>query len=659
MDESYYNMINFKKVIKLLALICVSAIILFFANPDYLYSGNNSNILICIDPGHGGRDPGAIGPTGLTEKSVNLDIALRLKDKLRNAGYSVIMTRESDVYKSLAERVDIANNSGANVFISVHNNAFTLPTPNGTETYYSTSSPGLSRNLAIYVNSETIKQINTYNRGVKTADFYVLKNTHMISSLIEGVFISNPAEESKLRDANFRDSMAKGIYNGIVRFLENNEIASFDAAIDDNGNTPEYMNMSEQKVINVKVKNNSSNFTWPSTGSNRVNISYHIYDKYGKTVVFDGIRSTIVSNIGPGETRTVPVTISAPANAGNYVIEYDVVQEGVTWFGEKGSTTLKRNIRVVDPDCIRDFITNLYEELILVQPEQTALDDWEEKLVNKTNTAGDIITGLMAAGEFYDRDLDNEGFVTTLYRALFDREPDTGGFEYWTTRLSNGMTRQALLTYFVRSAEFGRICTAIGIDRGSAVFNDDNTIVITTISNSTSIIGRASAAREQLVQLFTDRNSTQTARAQRLADLYIKWGNTFNIRYDIAWAQMCHETGFLGYTGIVPPNANNFCGLGATGQKDANGNYVYNTFSSEELGVIAHYIHLAWYATPNCLTLRDSNGDLYCSTKYDPRHFGTGHNYNGNGNLGCLNTRWAPSSTYTGKIIQFANEIYE
>ena len=178
------------------------------------------------------------------------------------------------------------------------------------------------------------------------------------------------------------------------------------------------------------------------------------------------------------------------------------------------------------------------------------------------------------------------------------------------------------------------------------------------MSDSTDVIGCASATEAQLLSLFVSRNSNQIDRARRLAPLYIKWGSTFNIRYDIAWAQMCHETGFLQFGGIVPPEANNFCGLGATGAKDADENYVYNSFATEELGIIAHYIHLAWYVCPDHLNIVDSEGDLYCSTKYDPRHSDTSHNYNGDSTLGTLNERWAPSTTYTAKIIQFANEIY-
>ena len=119
------------------------------------------------------------------------------------------------------------------------------------------------------------------------------------------------------------------------------------------------------------------------------------------------------------------------------------------------------------------------------------------------------------------------------------------------------------------------------------------------------------------------------------------------MRVDIAWAQMCHETGFLEYTGDVRPEQNNFVGIGATG-----GGVPGNSFETEELGIIAHYAHLAWYYYPDHI-------NEYCSKQYDPRHFGDSHYmYTGDSTLGFLNGRWAPGANYTDKIILFANQIY-
>ncbi|GAH23857.1 unnamed protein product, partial [marine sediment metagenome] len=167
----------------------------------------------------------------------------------------------------------------------------------------------------------------------------------------------------------------------------------------------------------------------------------------------------------------------------------------------------------------------------------------------------------------------------------------------------------------------------------------------TVITNSTNMVGYIDVTVDQLVRIFEIRGSSKVNWARRLAPLYIKWGKTFNIRADIAWAMMCHETGFLEFGGIAKPEWNNFCGLGVTGP-DAVG----CRFDSEELGVIAHYAHLAWYVYP-------SHINEYCSKTYDPRHSDS-HYFNGNSTIGTLNARWAPSSIYTDKILLFANRIY-
>jgi len=152
---------------------------------------------------------------------------------------------------------------------------------------------------------------------------------------------------------------------------------------------------------------------------------------------------------------------------------------------------------------------------------------------------------------------------------------------------------------------------------------------------------------EQLVKIFEDRNSSKVEWARRIAPIYIQYGILFDIRADIAWAQMCHETGFLEYTGDVSPDQNNFCGMGATG-----GGVPGNSFATEELGIIAQYAHLAWYYYPDHI-------NQYCNAIYDPRHFGSYHyKYTGDTTLGFLNGNWAPGATYTDKIILFANQIY-
>ena len=207
---------------KLLAFLIIASLVLslsfFMQGTQSLFAVNISRIKICLDPGHGGRDTGAIGPTGLREKDVNLDIAFKLRDKLAGTGFKVILTREDDTKKSLDDIVNLANANDADIFISIHNNSHTSRDKSGTETFYFNKSTQ-GRSLAYNINSKTVEQIGTLNRGLKIADFEQLKNTKMTSALIECAFISNPDEEARLNDPDYRDKIATGIYKGILAYL--------------------------------------------------------------------------------------------------------------------------------------------------------------------------------------------------------------------------------------------------------------------------------------------------------------------------------------------------------------------------------------------------------------------------------------------------------
>ncbi|MCK4778251.1 MAG: N-acetylmuramoyl-L-alanine amidase, partial [Actinomycetia bacterium] len=190
--------------------------------------------VVCIDPGHGGPDSGARGPTGLKEKDVNLDIALLLEDILENNGYEVVLTRDIDTEVNnppgdltgdgiithsdeLMARCNIANENGADIFVSIHNNASLNTSATGTETYYHPESI-FGRVLAQCVQEELVSALSLFNRGVKTANFYVLNYTDMPAILVESAFISNPEEEELLRQDEFKEEIALGIFNGIKKF---------------------------------------------------------------------------------------------------------------------------------------------------------------------------------------------------------------------------------------------------------------------------------------------------------------------------------------------------------------------------------------------------------------------------------------------------------
>lgn len=172
---------------------------------------------IVIDPGHGGSDPGAIGPNGLREKDVVLDVSLKLRDILQKNGYSTVMTRTTDVYLTLQQRVDISNSSNADFFLSVHNNSFSNPSANGTETF-SYQSTGFGADVARKIQSKLVSTHGLTNRGFKTEAFYVLKYNKIPAALVEIAFISNPYEESLLANDAFRTQSAQAIADAIMSF---------------------------------------------------------------------------------------------------------------------------------------------------------------------------------------------------------------------------------------------------------------------------------------------------------------------------------------------------------------------------------------------------------------------------------------------------------
>jgi N-acetylmuramoyl-L-alanine amidase len=215
---------------------------------------------IVIDPGHGGHDTGTIGPHGLEEKDLVLEVSLRLGKLLESRlGAQVIYTRQDDSFIPLETRTAIANREGADLFISVHANSSHDPTARGVETYYLnfTSSPEAlevaarenavseesihelqdlvkkialkekieeSREFAVDVDQSLhgglrLKNPGLRDRGVKKAPFIVLIGANMPSILAEISFLSNPTDERRLRTAEYRQRIAEALYRGIAKYV--------------------------------------------------------------------------------------------------------------------------------------------------------------------------------------------------------------------------------------------------------------------------------------------------------------------------------------------------------------------------------------------------------------------------------------------------------
>ncbi len=169
---------------------------------------------VVIDAGHGGHDNG--GQWGrVYEKHLALDTAARLETKLKSLGYQTVMTRRSDYFISLPQRVSTANRYKNAIFVSIHYNYTWKQQVSGLETFYSTEE---GKRLAQLVQSSLIRRTRTVDRSAKYARFYVIRNTTLPSILVEGGFVSNAEERDRMKSGWFRESIAQGIADGIQRY---------------------------------------------------------------------------------------------------------------------------------------------------------------------------------------------------------------------------------------------------------------------------------------------------------------------------------------------------------------------------------------------------------------------------------------------------------
>jgi N-acetylmuramoyl-L-alanine amidase len=173
---------------------------------------------VVIDPGHGGHDNG--GQWGkVYEKHLALDTATRLEANLKRMGYQTVMTRRSDYFVSLPQRVAIGNSYRNAIFVALHFNYTWKENVCGLETYYYSSE---GQKLAQYVQQSLVRQTRTVDRNAKFARFYVIRNSTLPAILVEGGFVTNEQERERMKSGDFREAIARGVAEGIQRYRRSN-----------------------------------------------------------------------------------------------------------------------------------------------------------------------------------------------------------------------------------------------------------------------------------------------------------------------------------------------------------------------------------------------------------------------------------------------------
>ncbi|RFU65833.1 SH3 domain-containing protein [Peribacillus glennii] len=176
-----------------------------------------SDKLIVIDPGHGGRDRGTKGVQGTQEKSLTLETALILRDKLEAAGTTVILTRSSDYYLSLPARVRVSHYHNADAFISLHYDYARNHLVSGVTTYYYHS---YQKSLAACISKSLGSSLRVINRGYRFGDYHVVRENEKAAALLELGYLSNGAEETRLNSKQYLESISTAIYTGLEDYFK-------------------------------------------------------------------------------------------------------------------------------------------------------------------------------------------------------------------------------------------------------------------------------------------------------------------------------------------------------------------------------------------------------------------------------------------------------
>ena len=195
---------------------------------------NAEDVVIVLDAGHGGMDPGKVGIHDEKEKDINLSIIYKLKELLEENDVKIILTREGDdgLYTQedknkkkadLNKRLDIIDNSGALLVVSIHQNAYPSQDVHGAQVFYQEKSP-VGRQLAQCVQTELINGLDKENtRQIKgNGSYYLLKKSQIPMIIVECGFLSNDEEAKKLKDEAYQESLAEGIAQGILTYLDTN-----------------------------------------------------------------------------------------------------------------------------------------------------------------------------------------------------------------------------------------------------------------------------------------------------------------------------------------------------------------------------------------------------------------------------------------------------
>lgn len=211
-------MLNRKKLLIILFIVIFIGICMYF----FQHKKPLNDIVIVLDAGHGGKDEGATGYSGVLEKDINLLTAKLLSNKLEKYGAKVFLTRKDDIFLPLSKRIKFTTKKDADLFISIHYNSSPSSTPKGITTFYYENQ--MDKLMATKIHNHILSAVNITDRGVLFGDYHVLRENSVPSVLLELGFISNKEEEQHISSSSFQNKISTAITEAIIDFVQNNSI---------------------------------------------------------------------------------------------------------------------------------------------------------------------------------------------------------------------------------------------------------------------------------------------------------------------------------------------------------------------------------------------------------------------------------------------------
>jgi hypothetical protein len=536
-----------------------------------------------LDPGHGGSDPGAQG-SGLNEKDVTLDIALRLRTILLNyyENIEIRMSRTSDITKSLSERTNEANSWGADFYLSIHINSDSNSAQGYEDYIYSglsdTSATAKYQNV---IHTEVKKVNQLKDRGQKKENFHVLRESSMPALLTENGFIDNAHDAALMKQSSWRQNVAQGHANGLARAFNLKRKSTFQ-------DIPGQPNHPINPLPGTIFKVIAGSFQSKENAEERVT--------YLRSKGFQAFVNTI----------TISGQIWYRAQAGAYTIRENAEQQldelkkaGINdaFLVAESASTSSQTVTSSRGSASEDTKSRANGNTDIPTKSGNNRDTTHghgtvsgsgtnsgtgngtnvDPGSTETSTGASSVSGSGSNSETGNNNGNNTDPEST------ETSPASGSVSGSGTNPRTGKNSGDS----VNSGPTGTSPSSNGTT-GSTTDNSSEEALIPAHPSVDTILGPTYLSPEHMNQYVKSINPN----APELGSYYLTFGNQYGIRGDVAFAQALFETNFFRFTGVVQPDQNNFAGLGSTGP-NTRGAY----FKTPEDGVLAQLQHLFAYAT--------------------------------------------------------------